>query len=463
VADKFDLVGFDPRGIASSDNVRCFRDTREQTEKLAGMNVFFPYGEQEERDYVASARAFGRACSTTGRPLSASMSTAQVARDMDVLRRAVGDAKLTYLGFSYGTALGQYYANMFPDRFRAITVDGVINPVSWTGTPETAGRTLDDRLRSADGAYRALTEMFERCDAAGAELCPFAGRFAADFELVADRLRAAPLELEDAAGVYYFRYSDFVGLALNILYDPTGAEFLVFVLQDLLTLTDPDAPDARRDAARRSLAERLEGRDLRPGRDFPYYNGAEANAAVICTDGLHPADAADWPALTARADERAPYFGRAWGWGDAPCARNTWKAADEDAYRGPFNRATAAPVLVVGNYWDPATNYDDAVSSAELLPNSRLLSSDSWGHTAYGTSACATGAIDAYLLRGELPDEGTVCVGDAQPFQPAPEENRRGAAAVRTERAPAELSAVAKLDPPAAGEAKLLPPVVPRR
>ena len=73
-------------------------------------------------------------------------------------------------------------------------------------------------------------------------------------------------------------------------------------------------------------------------------------------------------------------------------------------------------MLVVGNYWDPATNYDGAVNAASLLPKSRLLSSTNWGHTAYGTSECATGAVDSYLLTGELPAKGTVCEGDIQPF-----------------------------------------------
>jgi len=95
------------------------------------------------------------------------MATAEVARDMDVLRRAVGDKRLTYLGFSYGTALGQYYANMFPDRVRAVTVDGVINPVSWVGTAATAGTIQDERLRSADGAYKALHEILVRCGKQG--------------------------------------------------------------------------------------------------------------------------------------------------------------------------------------------------------------------------------------------------------------------------------------------------------
>jgi len=456
VMDRFDVVGFDPRGLSYSEEVKCFKNTREQTEKMAGMNVFFPYGEQEEDAYIASARELGKSCSTTGKPLSGSMSTAEVVRDMEVLRRAVGDEKLSYLGFSYGTAIGQYYANMFPDRFRAITVDGVINPENWVGNQQTKDMTLDDRLRSADGAYRALSEIFQRCDAAGAELCPRAGHFAADFELVADRLRAEPLELEDAAGKYYFRYSDYVGTALSMLYGPYAYEDLDFMVSDLLELTDPDASAERRTAAAQRLNER-------PGRDFPYYNGAEMGASVICTDGLHPQDAALWPGLTARADERAPYFGRAWGWGDAMCARKTWTVQDEDAYRGPFTKRTAAPVLVVGNYWDPATNYDDAVSSAAQLPNSRLLSNDSWGHTAYGSSECATSAVDQYLLSGALPAEGTVCTGDIQPYQPSQEAKRTTATQARTQRVPADKSEVVKLTPPAAGEPKMLPPVVPIR
>ena len=89
---------------------------------------------------------------------------------------------------------------------------------------------------------------------------------------------------------------------------------------------------------------------------------------------------------------------------------------DEDTYTGPFNRTTAAPVLFVGNYYDPATNYNNAVSSNRLLPGSRLISSDSWGHTAYRSSACLTGAVDAYLIAGTLPAQGLTCVGDVQPF-----------------------------------------------
>jgi pimeloyl-ACP methyl ester carboxylesterase len=462
LVDRFDLVGVDPRGVASSDNLRCFKSTQEQTEKLAGMSALFPVGRNQERAYVSSARAFGKGCSTTGKPLSGAMSTAEVARDMDVLRRAVGDRKLSYLGFSYGTALGQYYANMFPDRVRAITVDGVINPVSWVGNRRTQNTIQDDRLRSADGAYKALSEIFQRCDAAGAGLCPLAGSAAEDFDTVAQRLKAEPLVFEDEIlGQVTFGYADFIGNALGSLYDPAGFEFIVADTVELLDLIDPSASAARKASARKAFVGRLaKARAKAPSRDFPYDNFLETYAGVACTDGLHPKDAGLWPNLTARSDRRAPYFGRAWGWGTVMCARNTWTVRDEDAYRGPFNRRTSAPVLVVGNFWDPATNYDDAVSSARLLPNSRLLSSDSWGHTAYGTSACVTRAVDEYLLRGTLPDRGTVCVGDLQPFAGSPAAQRRAVGA-RTERPATEIAEVAKEDLPAAGEPKQLPPVVP--
>jgi TAP-like protein len=131
--------------------------------------------------------------------------------------------------------------------------------------------------------------------------------------------------------------------------------------------------------------------------------GPEAALSVICTDTSEPADAAFWPPATAQRDRRAPYFGRSWGWLSSPCARDSWTVRDEDAYNGPFDRRTASPMLYVGSRWDPATNYDSAVAAGGLHSTARLLSSDNWGHTAYGTGACATAAIDNYLLSGALP------------------------------------------------------------
>ena len=444
--DRFDIVGVDPRGIASSTQVKCFKTVKDQTAVLDKMNVAFPWGKAEEKTYVDGAKKLGKACSTTGAPLTGSMSTAEVVRDMDVLRRALGDKKLSYLGFSYGTAIGQYYANMFPDRFRAIVVDGVLDPDHWVGNRATANQEQDERLRSADGAYRALREILKRCDAAGEKYCEFAaGDPVARFEQMAQQLRAKPLVITDENGSFTITYADFVGGILGDLYDVGAGDWVTQDSQFIWTLLNPSSAAAKA-TARTAMIKRI--RDARakaankPGRDFPYNNGFEAFASVDCTDALHPRDASLWPALMVKADKRAPYFGRAWGWGTAQCARNTWTVRDEDAYTGPWNRHTAAPVLIVGTKWDPATNYDDAVSASKRLPNSRLLSNTNWGHTSYGTSDCATGAIDSYLLNGTLPAVGTLCEGAYQPFlEPLPEDpgatvSALGAPAAQAHRPP---------------------------
>lgn len=421
ILDRFDIVGFDPRGTNFSDNVRCFTDSGQQAEVLAGLAPAIPWTNVEESAAVASARMFGAACSTQGRPLATSMSTAEVARDMDVMRRAVGDSRLTYLGWSYGTYLGQVYANLFPDRVRALVIDGVLDPIAWAGTPSTRSRPQTDRLRSADGAYRALIEILVRCNAAGPATCPFAaGDPVLRFARMAKRLQAAPLVVEDPDfGTYTITYSDFVATMLSALYGVTAGDDVAMLSQSLwdLMMTTSAATRVRAASDYRARAEALAARITRPtGWDFPYDNSFEAFASVLCTDGLNPDDAGDWPTYGARADNRAPYFGRIWNWSSVQCAMSTWTGRDEDAYRGPFTKRTVNPVLVVGNYWDPATNYAGAQKAAALLPNSRLLSSTNWGHTAYGTSACATGAIETYLLTTSLPPTGTLCQGDVQPF-----------------------------------------------
>jgi pimeloyl-ACP methyl ester carboxylesterase len=448
VLDRFDVVGFDPRGIGASDNLKCFSSTREQVLAHKQLSKFFPYGAAEEAAYTRTARAIGRACSTTGAGLAGAMSTAEVARDLDVLRRAVGDTKLTYLGFSYGTVLGQYYANMFPDRVRALALDGVVNPKSWTGGTTNHGSLQDDRLRSADAAYRALRVLLIRCDRAGAKRCAFAGGDPQKhFAAIARALRAKPLVLgrSEDGGTERLTYADFIGLTLTGLYYADAGDFVTSVAAAVETLiAGPAGRTAKQRATARVRLRAHLSRVRTPARDFPYDNSVEAFSGVTCTDGHHPRDTAQWPALTAAEDARAPYFGRAWGWGTVICAGDTWTVQDEDAYRGPFNRVAGAPVLFVGNHWDPATSYRQAVSAAKLLPGSRLLSSDNWGHTAYGTSACVTTAVDRYLLRGTLPAAGTVCHSPIQPFTGSTAMSMGGATA---QAAPDD----AKQLPPVAG------------
>ena len=417
--EKFDVIGMDPRGIANSSQVKCFPSVRQQTLVMQRFVPGFPVGRVQERTHIAATSQYARACSTTGKPLSASMSTANVARDMDLIRRSLGEKQMNFLGFSYGSYLGNVYANMYPDKVRSIVLDGVLDPVAWAGTKQTRHIPSTIRIKSGEGAYKALKTSLRLCDQAGTELCPIAGNALQKYDTVAQRLKEKPVEVD---GFGTFTYAAFVQTTLQALYGP-GVETIAYMTDDLLTLTDPAVTAT---AERRERVEQFRGRlaqvkqQVSRGYDFPYDNGLDTFSSVLCTDTLNPASPTVWGPATAKADARAPYFGRSWGWSSVQCATRSWKAVDEDAYRGTYSKRTAHPVLVVGNIYDPATNYDGAVKAASLLPNSRLLSSDSWGHTAYGTSACVTDAVDAYLVTGKLPAKGTMCKGDYVPYAEPP-------------------------------------------
>ncbi|MGE5137088.1 MAG: alpha/beta fold hydrolase [Gemmatimonadota bacterium] len=422
ILDRFDIVGVDPRGAAGSTQIRCFATKPEQTRAEAPLTTIrsgFPVTPAQQRSWIRAARALGRACSTTARPVAPEMSTTEDALDLDVLRRAVGDRKLTFFGESYGCYLGLVYANMFPGRVRAVAIDGIIDPQALAGTPGTAGVPVFDRIGSAAASYRALHELLELCQRAGRSRCSFAtADTPARFGRLARRLRVRPLHLAaPGTRATTFTYANLIADTWQWPHQPDGYRGLFADLTDLARLTAAGGGGPGRAAVVRRFLSRHPV--VRPGQG--YDNQLEAQSGTLCTDGLHAADAASWPAAAAAADRRARYFGAYFAWFTVQCARNTWTAQDEDVYRGPFSHRTAAPILVVGNWWDPATSYTSAVKVARLLPNSRLVSSDSWGHEAAGTSACVDSAVFGYLMRPQAPAPKTThCRGDVQPFAPSP-------------------------------------------
>ncbi len=405
VLDRFDIVGFDPRGTNFGTKVKCFSGPRSSTLTLQYLDGI-PVSKTERRHYLSAARKLASGCSGRGHRIASAMSTTEVARDLDVLRRAVGDSKLSYLGFSYGSYLGEVYASMFPDRFRAIALDGVIDPVAWRGTARTAGVPMSLRLGAAEGAWQALTRAFALCRAAGPTYCELADPMAA-LKSVAAALRSGPLETEYGT----LTYSDLVQSLLDALYNQAGgpetAVALVASAQDALAGGDDDADLLF------TLVKKV--RQSRSGFNFPYDNSTDAYSAVMCTDAAQPRSQDTWRKAIAKRSKKAPYFAEAWGWSDVQCARRYWTAGDEDRYRGSFSKRTARPVLLVGDYYDPATPYAGAVATHRRMPNSWLITSDSWGHTAYGTSDCVTDQVDAYLLRGHKPS-ARVCASDYVPF-----------------------------------------------
>jgi pimeloyl-ACP methyl ester carboxylesterase len=216
VRARFDLVGFDPRGIGASTPLRCF-DTLDQA--LAVLPPFrFPVTAAEERVWVDADQTFARACAGRGGPILDHMATADVARDLDLLRQAVGDRQLTYVGLSYGAYLGATYANLFPAKVRALVLDGVPDPVAWaTGRGDQAAtQPLFNRVAAAEGGEATLGEFFRLCDQGG-PACAFSkGDPRRRYQALACRLLANPVQTSDGP----VGYADLVYATQRALMDP---------------------------------------------------------------------------------------------------------------------------------------------------------------------------------------------------------------------------------------------------
>ena len=408
VRARFDLVGFDPRGIARSTALRCFGTPR-QWEPFF-VPFAFPLTPEEEEAWMNADLYLDDACAQRGGRIIDHMSTANVARDLDVLREAVGDAKLTYYGVSYGSFLGQTYANMFPDTFRALVIDGVLDPIAWVN--HGGAIPFSTRLRSDAGAIATLNEFFRLCDE-GAENCAFAPDSADRYAALADKLlEDGPVVIDTPDGPMELSYSILVGMTLGPMYDSAGWEdfddFLAFLESQVI-----GTPFAA------TFGKRLQTTPWRPAyitkRGFPTYpNFLEGFPAVACADTDNPDSYAAWSSAATAAGEQFGYFGPLWTWITSICAQ--WPGADADRYTGPFNHGTTAPVLVVGNLFDPATRYEGAVTAHSLLPNSALLTLHGWGHTSLFLSQCVDAAIARYLVDVATPAPGTVCEQDFVPF-----------------------------------------------
>lgn len=410
VRAKFDIVGFDPRGIARSTALRCFGNPRQWEPYFTP--IAFPSTPQEEAQWEAADRFLADACGQRGGSIIDHMATADVARDMDQLRAAVGDQQLTYAGYSYGSFLGVTYANMFPDRVRALVVDGVLDPIAWTTGTGDQGDTVpfSTRLRSDQGAQATLNEFFRLCDAGGAARCALAPASADRFAALADRLKAGPITIVDpeTGEPFELNYSILIGFTLGAMYD----SFLWPMFAEILADVESQVPSQQLGA---ELDTFLRNAGFITKRAFPRYpNAIEGFPGVACSDSDNPDSYQAWSTQGAAADEQFGYFGRIWTWASSICA--VWPGLDADRYTGPFTANTANPVLVVGNNFDPATRYQGAVTVAGLLPNSRLLTVHAWGHVSLFLSQCANDTVAAYLLTKVPPPPGTVCEQEQVPF-----------------------------------------------
>ena len=389
VPAQFDLVGFDPRGIGQSTPVRCF-DTIDEAVQVFPPTAF-PLTRDEENLFRDANRALADACSTYpgARDIAEHVSTANVARDMDVIRASMGDESLNFIGLSYGTYIVANYANLFPDRVRSVVADGVLDPVAWVNRE---GRIpFSTRLRSDFGAAVTLLEFFEQCEAAAPGNCAFAPNSFDRYEALARKLRfEGPIDLPNpvTGDTTPFTYQDLAGFSLGNLYDPFAYADMALGLAFFEAVAFGGDNGEPAPAAPQAALAFME--------EEPYENFVEGFPSVGCVDTTNPRSYQAYRNAASAAEVRYGPFGPIWTWASSPCIE--WPFQDEDRYTGPFTAETANPVLVIGNFYDPATRYEGAQKLRSLLPNSGLLSVDVPGHTSLGLSACAGGITGQYFL-----------------------------------------------------------------
>ncbi|HWO62416.1 MAG TPA: alpha/beta hydrolase [Umezawaea sp.] len=379
---RFDIIGFDPRGVERSSPLAC-QSQAEYTEAWS-QATSRPAEGGFDRSLV-QGKQFADACQRESARLLPFVGTEYVARDMDLMRQAVGDEKLNYFGISYGTYIGTVYANLFPDRIRVLALDGAYNPETY------ANRPYEYDLGQFVAVESALTRLLDWCSRTPAE-CAFGdGNPRAAFVELQNSLDADPVRAEDGT---------FVG---------NGALLTFNVVRGL-----SDGLAAWPEIAKGLLAaERDRSGDLLKA---PPAVSLAANTSVECADRLFPMGKGQLRAQLAKASEAAPLTGPALAYAVPSydhahaTACTQWPVRSKSRFAGPFGARTAPPILVVGSTGDPDTPFPDAVALASTLRGGRLLTYRGEGHTGFlNSKQCVSDHIVAYLVTGTLPAEGTVC------------------------------------------------------
>ncbi|WP_177212879.1 alpha/beta hydrolase [Geodermatophilus ruber] len=390
--ERFDIIGFDPRGVGqSTPSIDC--KVNQETDGSSPRPWPTPVDLDVEA-LVGHAQRYVDNCLANNGEILRHASTADVARDLDLLRAAVGDQQLTYFGFSYGTFLGATYAALFPDRYRAMVLDGPVDPEQYADDPvglsTLQGAGFEHTLGSFVDACKADqaacsnfggTDPLAAYDAllASAATTPLpADRYATDPRPVtADDIRDVTLALLRAKRVWNV-------LATALAQAAAGDGSLTRALVDLVVR--PRRPDG--------------SYDPQLDRFFTITGGEQAWPTGL--DSYVERGAREWVDV--------PHFWGAFAYSEVPFA--LWPREAEDAYDGPFAVPGSSPTpLVIATTDDPATPYPGARSMVAELGNARLLTMYGSGHTAFGqdNSACVDTAATTYLVDGTLPAPGTVC------------------------------------------------------
>jgi pimeloyl-ACP methyl ester carboxylesterase len=375
LGDRFDIVGFDPRGVGESTPLDC--DTHLQAIYDADPTIDDP---ADEAAILATSQDFVDECEERHGDLLPYLGTSAVARDLDAIRRALGEDQINYLGYSYGTSIGQEYARLFPTHVRAMILDGVVDH-------EPDGITT--AIAQAEGFDRALRSYIDDCDAEGCGL-PDAADIVVDEVIAAAEQAPIPAPGADRPAT-----PGVVSLALaQALYSEQLWSVLSAALRDAL---DGDGTGLV------NLADQYLGRE-----GDAYDGGFAAYFAVSCLDETWPQEPEAFIAESLAATEAVPRFGGPIVIDYIRCA--LWPAPAQPLEPVPTDLEGLAPVLVVSTTNDPATPYENGVRVAEQIPGAVLVTNEGEGHTIVARGKrCIDDIATAYLVDLELPDAGTVC------------------------------------------------------
>lgn len=378
---EYNIIGFDPRGVGQSTPISCLDDEERDAAREENLRSWVPADRQKLRE---EARKYAQSCKENSGELLGHVDTVSAAKDMDIIRAALGDEKLNYLGYSYGTFLGATYADLFAGNSGRLVLDGALDPTSTASEVDRA---------QAIGFEGEITAWLDDCLAAAG--CPFTGSVDEARDQLQDFMAGVekkPLVSSDGRTVPII---DFINGFIVPLYD-NGT-------WPLLTSAMSDAMDG-------DVDQILMFADMTADResDGTYSsNSSEVFGAINCLDRPMNADQATMDAEAKQLQEASPVLGKYLSYGAMNCESWPYPATGQP---GELNAEGAGDILVVGTTEDPATPYQWAEALAGQLEGGRLLTFEGHGHTAYGRSNdCITSAVDGYLIGGKLPDEGTRC------------------------------------------------------
>ncbi|KAJ3114385.1 hypothetical protein HDU96_002141 [Phlyctochytrium bullatum] len=435
---QYDIVGFDPRGISRSKPVICFPNPAEHAafERLVS-NLDVPGAPGAKislNEYAAYLNVFGRSCKKQSGEYVNYISTAFTARDMDLIREAVGDELINYWGFSYGTYLGMTYANMFPNKVGRYIIDGVTDPETFAGSYADWAR----------GSVIHLDEVYEKfgsiCESVGPVRCPLAalaqnatlrqkyhvdstkkkrkgaGAVATLVSNFVLNLAEDPLPAPEAVIPGVLTYNSAQGVLFQLTYSPLSWGVVAKALADTI--------GSGRGEPLLNLVLTAGGR-MDPQESFcpaTDTSGSTGFPSVKCSDGEDESAVSldAWGALAEEMQGISYISGRIWTSLGFPC--KYWPSRPVERFAGPWKHKMKNKIFILANTLDPVTPLESAQKVFDILgtENSVLLIQDGLGHCSLShPSLCTMLAIERLFTHGELPKEDVKkCTSDYVLFPP---------------------------------------------